>query len=180
MKFFIVLAAFFCTFFPSEADKEKISWNEKRALTWQDFKGKPQSDADFVASTNSGMSFSFSYSEKNGKRSMEYSVVCNFYPQESWFKPGHVSEYILKHEQTHFDISELHARKLRKRMDETSFSKNVKKEVEALYQQTEHERRQMQNDYDFESDHSKNKEGEYRWRAKVAQELKKYERWKST
>ena len=180
MKFLIALLVSFYIFLPSEGDKEKIAWQETRRLSWTDFKGKPRTGANFVASTNSGMSFSFSYTEKNEKRTMDYSVVCNFYPQQSWFKPGQVSAYILKHEQTHFDISELHARKLRKRIEETTFSKNIKKEIEALYRKTEQERQQVQNTYDSESDHSKNKEGEYFWRTKIAQELKKYEHWKST
>ena len=180
MKVIIVLLFTTFSFISFEVDTEKIPWKESKQLTWNDFKAKPEAGANFVASTNSGMSFSFSYSEKNGKRTMEYKVACNFYPELSWFKPGQVSEYILKHEQSHFDISELHTRILRKRIEETTFSKQIKKEIEALYQETERERRKMQNDYDLESNHSKNKEEEYRWRAKVAKELKKYERWKST
>ncbi|WP_339699035.1 DUF922 domain-containing protein [uncultured Marixanthomonas sp.] len=178
MKLFVTLLLFTLSFFPSEENKEKILWTETRQLTWEDFRGTPKPGADFVASTNSGMSFSFSYTEKNGKRTMEHSISCNFYPELSWFKPGKVSEYILKHEQTHFDISELHARILRKRIAEAEFSKNVKEEIGALYHTTEQERQDLQNQYDLETDHSKNKEEEYRWREKITNQLKKYERWK--
>ncbi|MAO11655.1 MAG: DUF922 domain-containing protein [Flavobacteriaceae bacterium] len=178
MKLFAALLIFTLSFFVSGENKEKIAWNETRQLTWDDFRGSPPSSANFVASTNSGISFSFSYSEKNGNRTMEHDVTCNFYPDQSWFKPGKVSEYILKHEQTHFDISELHARILRKRIAETTFSKNVKKEIGALYHTTEQERQDVQNQYDLETDHSKNIEEEYRWRQKIAKQLKAYERWK--
>jgi len=178
MKLFAAIVLLTISFFPSEGNKEKIPWTETKQLTWDDFRGTPQAGANFVASTNSGMAFSFSFTVKNGKRTIEHSVTCNFYPKLSWFKSGKVSEYILKHEQTHFAISEWHARILRKRIAETEFSKNSKKEIETLYRKTELERQNVQNEYDLQSDHSKNKEEEYRWREIVANQLKAYERWK--
>ncbi len=156
-----------------------MQWNEDRQLTWSDFKGVPDAGDSFVASTNSGVSFSFSYKVKNGKMTMEYEVLCNFYPELSWYKPNLVSPYVLKHEQTHFDISELYARKLRKAMEETSFSNTPKDEVNEIYQNMESARRELQTKYDFETDHSKNEPVEIKWRRFIAKELKHYERWKS-
>lgn len=162
-----------------EGDAVKISWSENRQLIWEDFQGVPDTGDSFVASTNSGISFSFSYKVKNQKMTMDYEVQCNFYPELSWYKAGLVTDYILKHEQTHFDISELYARKLRKVMEETSFSNNPKVEVNKLYQNLENARQQMQIKYDFETDHSKNEPVEIQWRNFIAKELKNYERWKS-
>lgn len=164
---------------PLEGDAVKMQWNEDRQLTWNDFKGVPDMGDSYVASTNSGISFSFSYKVKDGTMTMDYEVLCNFYPEQSWYKSDLVTPYILKHEQTHFDISELYARKLRKAMEETSFSNNPKEEVNTLYQNIEAARRKLQTKFDFETDHSKNEPVEIQWRRFVAKELKKYERWKS-
>jgi hypothetical protein len=164
---------------PSEGDAVKMQWNENRQLTWNDFRGVPDAGDSYVASTNSGMSFSFSYKVVNGKTTMEYEILCNFYPELSWFKPNLVSPYILGHEQTHFDISELYARKLRKAMEETSFSNNRKEEVSEIYQNLEKSRQELQTKYDFETDHSNNEPVEIQWRHFVANELKKYDLWKS-
>lgn len=156
-----------------------MQWDEGRQLRWADFQGVPNLGADYVASTNSGISFSFSYQVQNGKMTMEYEIFSNFYPKLSWYKPNRVSEYILKHEQTHFDITELYARKLRKAMAEKHFKQNPKDEVNALYNKIERERREMQNRYDGETEHSKNREVELQWRIFVGQELQKHDRWKS-
>jgi hypothetical protein len=164
---------------PFESEPTKMQWNAQRQLTWEDFQGVPNLGADYVASTNSGISFSFSYQVSDGVMTMQYEVLSNFYPELSWFKPTKVSEYILKHEQTHFDITELFARKLRKAMAETSFSNKPKQEVNAIYEQIERARRKFQNQYDRETEHSKNKSAEMQWRNLVAQELQKYDRWKS-
>ena len=172
----IALTALLFTF-PSDINDEKIPWSADNKLTWDHFQGSPTLGNGYVASTNSGISFSFSYSVKNGKMELDYSITSNFYPKLSWYKRGHVSPYILKHEQTHFDISELHARKLRKAMLETGFSLDPKDEINAIYNEVERQRREMQRRFDEESDHSKNEAEEYQWEAYVANELSKYGRW---
>lgn len=178
MKLFTSFFLLFLMSFSVGNDDEKMPWNESRRLTWNDFQGVPQAGTGFVASTNSGISFSYSYSVNNGKMDLEYTIQSNFYPKLSWFKKEDVSDYILLHEQTHFDISELHARKLRKQMKETKFSLNPKKEINSIYNENERQRRAMQQRFDTESDHSKIPEAEYKWRTYVAGQLQKYASWK--
>jgi len=176
----IITIAFFLliSIVPSQGDTEKIIWDASHRLTWNDFQGIPEKGADYVASTNSGISFSFSYTEKNGVIELDYSIKSNFYPKLSWFKVGEVSEYILKHEQAHFDISEIFARKLRKKMTETNFSKDIKSQVDKIYKENERERRDMQDRFDKETDHSKIPDAEYKWEDYIAKQLLSYDRWK--
>ncbi len=178
MKIILFFLIAFMFFSPSEYDPEKIQWSETRRLNWGDFKGTPNRGDDFVASTNSGISFSYSIGSRNGEFNFNYTVLSNFYPKQSWYKPETASEYILKHEQTHFDISELHARKLRKKLATIVADDNIKSKVDKLYTETEQERRAMQREYDRESNHSKIKDAEYQWRTFVATQLKNYDRWK--
>lgn len=177
MKLILTLFILFFSTFSFENDKTKIEWQDAYPLTWEDFQGSPQGAADFVASTNSGISFSFSYKERNGERTLDFTVKSNFYPKLSWYKPDLVSEYILKHEQAHFDISELYARILRKKLSEAEFSQNLKEEIELIYEKNELERRETQNKFDEETDHSKIPEIEYKWRDFIAKQLDLYEKW---
>ncbi len=159
-------------------DPEKMSWQENRKLTWADFQGTPGGNDDFVASTNSGISFSYAIKRQGESVELNYTVLSNFYPKDSWYRPEVASAYILAHEQNHFDISELHARKLRKLLTEIPVNENVKLLVDNLYGEIEQQRRSMQSSFDSDSDHSKNKEAEYRWRAFVAEQLQAYAAWK--
>lgn len=159
-------------------EPEKILWSESNKLTWSDFKGTPRIGGNFVASTSSGMSFSFSYTSRNGEVDYDFTNESYFYPESSWYKEGEVSDYILQHEQTHFDISELHSRIFKKRMEETVFTTNIKTEVRKLYNKVESERVEMQSRYDLETDHSKIMKAEYRWRNFITDQLEKYDRWK--
>lgn len=177
MKILFLFTLLLVSFFSSENDPVKMQWDENRKLTWTDFKASPAKGADYVASTSSGISFSFSY-KLDEELTYNYTVESFFYPEESWFKEAFASAYILQHEQTHFDISEVHARILRKRISEASFSKAIKKEMKALYQKVEGERQTMQNLFDSETEHSKNKEKEQQWELYVAQQLEAYEQFK--
>lgn len=163
---------------PSEIDEEKIPWNEDRKLVWADFKGVPNGPPDYVASTNSGVSFSYSYRERNGVGEIKFTVLSNFYPNLSWYRPSKVSDYILAHEQMHFDISELYARKLRLRLAVIPHDRDFKSKAETVYDQIEADRREMQFQYDVETDHSNSKEEEFHWRDYIAKQLQVYNSWK--
>lgn len=176
MKLLLVFIFSFLLF--PQSDSEKMLWNENKKLTWEDFRGKPIPSASFVASTNTGINFQYSYSLKNDEVSVEYSVASFFYPEKSWFQPGKVTQHILNHEQGHFDISELHARILRKNLDGKNFSKKIKSEIEAIYRQVEQKRRAMQVKFDAETDHSRNENKEILWEKDIAKQLQQYESWK--
>lgn len=174
----ILYSIFFLLFSTSFVNDDKIAWSHAAKLTWADFQGIPESGSNFVASTNSGMSLTFSYSEQNGKLTYDFDIKGYFYPKLSWFKQQGASDYILTHEQTHFDITELHTRKFRKRMSDTTFSSTIKQEVQVIYEQTELERKQMQQRFDTETNHSQNKNSEIEWRNFVAAQLELYDGWK--
>ena len=174
----LLFAFIFYLFLFPQNNPEKIFWNENQKLTWEDFRGKPVPSASFVASTNTGISFQYSYSIKNGVMDVNYSVESFFNPEGSWYIPQRVNPHILRHEQAHFDISELHARILRKNLDGKKFTKRIKSEIESIYQKVEQQRRAMQTKFDAESDHSRNTEKETFWQKFIAKQLAEYEPWK--
>lgn len=177
MKIILIIIIFLGLVFPSQKE-EKMIWNEAQKLTWNDFKGLPNGLDEFVASTNSGISFSISTKETNGEIEINYQIFANFYPQLSWYKPEEVTPYILAHEQTHFDISELQARKFRKALSEITKDRGFKDKASIIYSQIEAQRREMQKLYDAESDHSNRTTEENRWQEKVAALLEQLKEWK--
>ena len=178
MKLFTFLFFIFTMTSPSVLEDEKIIWSEDYRLTWSDFKAPHREGVPYVASTSSGVSFSYSISDNNGEIDLKVTIHSNFYPESSWVNPVDATAYILAHEQAHFDISEIHARILRKEISETTFSKNLKKEITTLYNSVEKKRVSMQQLFDKESDHSKIKAKELEWEAFIIKQLQRYDRWK--
>ncbi len=157
----------------SQEKKEKIEWKESKPLSWEDFKAEADPDISYSANTNSGISYSWNYSTASGRPVLEHEVYSCFYPERSWVKNEDADNYLLAHEQLHFDISELHARKLRKALANYEIGRNIRQDLKRLYGQIEKERVSMQNLFDEETSHSENKEAEMRWRDLVKDELER-------
>ena len=155
-----------------QKSNESIPWSESYRLQWTDFKGSPNKNSDAVAITASGLTFSFSTRTTKTKL-VDYTanVEAHFYPKQSWCKRGLVDEIVLAHEQLHFDITELHARKFRKKLDARSFSLDIKKELNEIQLSINRELKEFQNKYDTESDFSRNTEAQKQWQILVEQQL---------
>lgn len=146
----------------ASADEETIAWRLDRRLGWDDFLCAPQRQGDAVASTST--SLGISYQVKNGE--FKYSITCNFSKRKSWGLLK--TDYILAHEQAHFDITELHARKLYEALYNYEFNADTfKKDIADIYQRIVKEKEDMQNAYDGETDHSRRKAIQYQWLEKI-------------
>lgn len=158
----------------SQLPENKMTWQE-HPLTWNDFKGTPEAGNPFDANTNSGISYSWSLRSSEKETDFLYSVETYFYPDLSWVKPDKKSNDLLAHEQLHFDITELHARKLREAMKNYKLpeKEKIKEELKKIYRDIEYSRTQMQERYDLETDHSQNVQAQQKWKNFIKSELEK-------
>ena len=175
MKLFSFLFIILFTSFSNE----KIPWSEDVKLTWDDFKGRPDMRSSYVAMTNSGIVFSYRVTSENGNLSLTTEVEAQFHPEMSWYKPDKVNNHVLQHEQGHFNITEIHARKLRKAFAEYKVTRNYERELSAIFTRINRERQVMQDRFDKETNHSQNKEKEAEWQTFINNELKRLEKWKN-
>ena len=155
--------------FSTQKDDTSIPWLASRKLTWDDFKSRPDNNSTNAALTSSKITFKYSYDSDKG---FNYTIGCLFEKNGSW---GRVkTDYILSHEQGHFDIAEIYARKLNKIIKAYSFNPaTAQKEVPAIYEKIMKELAAMQNQYDSETDFSRNREQQAAWSEKINRELYK-------
>lgn len=155
--------------------KDCITWQADRPLTWADFKGRPAASSPNKAMTDSGLSIAFSC---DGKVS-EVVIGCYFTPGKSWTKVTD-NDRLLAHEQLHFDITELFARKLRSRLSALGTDcERVNKEIGRLYDHNYDDYMKYQQRYDKETRHSIEEAEQKRWEKKVADELRQLEEFSS-
>lgn len=102
---------------------------------------------------------------------VDFTVRTYFYPQKSWYIPEICNEVILSHEQLHFDIAEMFARKMRQQLESTRFTSNIKAEVRKIYQQINRELAEFQRRYDQETDFSRNVAQQRAWNAAIKESL---------
>lgn len=169
---YLFVLCFFGLNLLSSQEYETISWSERR-LTWEDFKEEPPLSDRVAATTASGISYQFSTSETRNGYTVDFEISTHFYPNKSWYKPELCDEVILSHEQLHFDISELFARKLRKELTTASFThENVKRKIKVLYNQNNAALSDFQNKYDTETNFSRNREQQLIWNEKIEKALR--------
>lgn len=101
----------------------QIEWSIDRKLTWNDFKGTPDTInfPNTLALTNSGFGYESGISMLKTGDIFNQSV---FNTNESWVVTEGRNDYVLRHEQIHFDITEIYSRKLRKELSDANVTSN--------------------------------------------------------
>ena len=152
-----------------QSDGHLIDWSASRKLTWKDFTASPDRTSSNAALTSSSINVEFGYN----KSGLTYTIKCRFNKNLSW---GRIkNDYILAHEQGHFDISELYARMLYKSLKEYSFnSRTVNKDINDLYNAVMKQHRDLQQLYDLETDHSRDASQQDRWEIKIRELLDQF------
>lgn len=158
-----ILLILFPLFSCMPIDENMIDWHEDRQLTWADFKGTPDPHSTNAALTNSTINLEYGYNNKG----LIYNIKCRFNKSLSW---GRVrNDYILKHEQGHFDIAEIHARKLHRALAAYTFnSKTVNDDVTRIHNDVINEHVALQKQYDLQTNHSLDSAQQSVWNKNIA------------
>ena len=103
-----------------------ILWQENKKLKIQDFKAENKDTIkvnrqQFLGAI-SAIRIEYSSFQRNKNSVPDFSIKTYFDPNESWMLLK--NDYVLQHEQIHFDLTELYARKMRKSV-ESLRQKNV-------------------------------------------------------
>lgn len=96
-----------------------ILWQENKKLKIQDFKAENKDTVkvnrqQFLGAI-SAIRIEYSSFQRNKNSVPDFSIKTYFDPYESWMLLK--NDYVLQHEQIHFDITELYARKMRKSVE---------------------------------------------------------------
>ena len=105
---------------------EFILWQENKKLKIQDFRADNKDTIkvnrqQFLGAI-SAIRIEYSSFQRNKNSVPDFSIKTYFDPNESWMLLK--NDYVLQHEQIHFDLTELYARKMRKSV-ESLRQKNV-------------------------------------------------------
>jgi hypothetical protein len=148
---------------------EHISWSATRRLTWADFKSKPQPTEQIAALTAATIDAQIGCKDYV----FEANVKAVFIPDESWVRdPARASPNLLRHEQLHFDLTELHARMMRQKLSILKFDcEHLQPAFQNLSNATFSAWKRETARYDQETNHSLNVPKQEIWEAQVKQRL---------
>ncbi len=165
-------------FFEKKATECSLNWVKERKLNWEDFRGRPEAGVRAIAMTHSGFQ-TFPSNEKIGAKTyVRTKVIAQFDCDESWVRRSErENAYALHHEQGHFDISEIYARKLEKLLNEKPIPlPDYNRVLDVIYDRVFSEMGNYQERYDAETDHSLNRPKQSEWDKSIAVQLEATEK----
>jgi hypothetical protein len=150
-----------------------IQWRPTQPLGWGDFQGMPRPAGREGALSEIGQ---ISGSACAGSQ-LQFGVLAVFVPRDSWVLPSvaadpRQSAIALSHEQTHFNITEIIARQLRRTFLTVEHPCAMSaSERDALGSAAANEELVVQTRYDGETNHGLDREAQERWRSWAVAQL---------
>jgi Bacterial protein of unknown function (DUF922) len=157
-----------------EQTEEVIVWSAARQLDWKDFKAKPEGGA--LGGARIAISHDYSIGCRDGV--LQARVRAIMQPARSWVtyrivSSGLASRVGLRHEQLHFDLAEVYARRIRKLMQELPRPcTQSDAELNAMAERVIKEHWDLQQRYEVQTEHGQVERQQNEWERKITSELK--------
>jgi len=147
-----------------------VEWEPGKMVTYEDFSGYPNFLTPYSAAIYTKFTFQ---SDESDPSAVEVKAL--MYPHYSWVKSRYKnSEGLYRHEQYHFNISEVHARKFRKTISPLISNHQNISGINAIYKSFLAACYMMQDRYDRDCDHSVLTERQKDWEFLVDSLLVEY------
>lgn len=152
----------------AEADTDStIVWSAEKRLTWADFRATPGPHERLHALTSSDLNVDIACTHDK----LSVGVQAVFRPLESWSKSKE-SAPLLAHEQAHFDLTEVHARLLRRNLLQQRMTcHQARTQLQPLVDAAFSTWQKEQDRYDAETRHGLDEKAQARWEKKIEQLL---------
>ncbi len=152
-----------------------IFWSSKAKLKWSDFKSNKC--GEHIALTASGIKY-ITQSENDTLVILQVNAIFDKNKSAKTANKSELNDFCLRHEQTHFDISEWYARVFRKALTDSIITSRV--EIPKLYHVICKEFNEMQERYDSATNHGINRIEQYKWNDYVTKQLSNYSSYSNT
>lgn len=161
-------------FTPKEIDSDTLYFFQRK-IDVDDFLLKKPSNSRFAAAIFTSMGYQAFVKMSNDTVYLNLEVKVYQIKGMSWILEAEKSQYVIDHEQTHFNITQLIAEKFKERLREEALPpQDYDSRIQFLYLDYYRMINRMQNIYDEETRHGINKTEQARWEKKVEEELSNY------
>lgn len=165
-----ILIFLFCSglvFGQPQPGKNYIYWSDDYELVWTDFEEIPKRYSEHAAFSVVGYESSFNMNAQQ----YEAEIKTYFSKNESWSKSWIAS--LLLHEQGHFDLAEVNARRFRKRVKEAMEAGTISVSVfEEMSDEAMAQLEEVQREYDEATNYSMDYRSQLQWSDKIAEQLR--------
>ena len=151
-------------------DADKVIENNK--LSWSDFSGPLDETSKYWATTNWRVTYKYKAFFRKDTATIDL-IVTPVLKATSWVLPDKKSDELLVHEQGHFDFGLLVAAEFKKVIKSTVLLRSdYSQKISFIFNHILGNVKQLEIQYDEETNHMKNKKEQLRWNTKISEILK--------
>ena len=152
---------------------DTIYYSAKRPLTWADFKDRPR-DKNYAAEIIPVIGYTEQNQVVNGIIYVDMAIKVSVAKSDCWVT-ALKDDYILNHEQRHFDIEKIIGERYKKKLLAMKLpADNFYGPINMEYLEALREATRMQKQYDAETRHGQDHEAQTKWNEKIDRELREY------
>lgn len=171
---------FFGVFCTLKGSSQVIEWNADRPLVWDDYQKNhtaKETDGLWAAKTVYKVEIEplnvLVDANDNIQNYEDMTVVAQFFPKKSWVLQR--NDTLLMHEQLHFDIAELYARKMRYEFSKLQKAKTRRMDdYQEVWNRNWQACKREQDQYDEDSNHGLNHDENNMWKLRIEAKLVTY------
>lgn len=157
--------------YTEKTEDDTVYYSTKRPLTWTDFQDKPRG-GEFEAEVFAGIGYGEHTSVEKGIINLTIDLKVYVPKSDSWVRGWH-DEYMLNHEQRHFDIAKIVAEHFKQKIAAMKLPvESYDGYINEQYLATLREATRMQKQYDHDTHHGSDHQAQEAWNEKIDQELK--------
>ncbi|MDW7691496.1 hypothetical protein R9C00_17885 [Flammeovirgaceae bacterium SG7u.111] len=175
MKPFLFFSSFLIFPFAQLAAQKQLLYKNHPRLSWNDFKASPDISNTKVGAIISS-TIQMEMKSVNSKTGIITFTACAvMYPYQSWVKIGYNTEQTLNHEQLHFDISQLMAKKLEASINKQKLKVGEEGRIQKMFDDYNVVLVGLQKKYNRETEGGVNTTKQAEWDEKIRSELLKFQ-----
>lgn len=154
-----------------KAEGDTIYYAVNRALTWNDFQEKPR-NSKYAAMVFPSFGFDEHPQVINGEICVQLDMKVYLPKSACWVKSGYQDAYTLNHEQRHFDITAIIAKRFEQKIAALHLPvNNYDGPINVTFYDFFREMDHLQKQYDDETQHGINSVLQEQWNKRIDQEL---------
>lgn len=147
---------------------QTVYYDTAKPLVWADFKGRPETGGMTAALTTAGFGYGANMGFTESKSEIRIDVYCYFDKSRSWVKPDRKTDYILNHEQRHYDLAFIAAARFVSALRLSGLSaNNLNEQLKLQYDSATAWMQTMQDRYDKETRNGLDRAEQEEWNEQI-------------
>jgi hypothetical protein len=168
-KIFAKAVKFHFEDFAEEIEGDTLYYAASRPLNWSDFNSKTRRSNKYAAMVMPNFGYDQEEKIENGIIHVNITLKTFLAKNDCWLGSSYKDDYMLNHEQRHFDIAKIITEQFKEKLAQASVNPDTYEAIINMqYLDSYRDMNKLQKAYDTETSHGLNTGAQYNWNKRIA------------